>query len=73
MTIAAVLLLWIVVAALIVTSRPLLSRADCWWLALLWPIVLVLAAAILFYELALYRPFVVPIVRAVRRRRERAS
>lgn len=64
---------WIVVAALIITAPPLRSRADCWWLALLWPGVIVLAAAILFYEIALYRPFVLPIARALRRRRERVS
>lgn len=73
MTIAAVVIVWIIVAALIITAPPLRSRADCWWLALLWPIVLAIAAAILFYEIALYRPLVLPIARALRRRRERVS
>lgn len=66
----AIIIIWLVVAALILTSKPLRSRADCWWLALLWPCAIALVAAILFYELAIYRPFVRPIVHARHRRSE---
>lgn len=63
------LLAWAAIAALIVTSKPLRVRADCWWLALLWPVALILVAAILFYEIVIFKPFVGPILRAIARRK----
>lgn len=61
MTIAA-LFVWLLVAALIYSGTPLHTRANCWWLALLWPLALAIVAAILFYEIAIYRPIVHRIV-----------
>lgn len=65
-----VTLVWLIVAALIIASKPLRARADCWWLALLWPCALAGVAGILFYEIALYKPFIQPILLARRRRSE---
>ncbi len=63
------LILWAAIAALIVTSKPLRGRSDCWWLALLWPLALALAAAILFYEIVIFRPIVGPLLRYRARRK----
>lgn len=62
------IIIWLAIAALIVRSKPFHARKDCWWIAALWPCALALVAGILFYELAIYRTIVRPIVRARSRR-----